>query len=86
MSIDEIIVRFTRRSLYTIVIRNKPIPKGYKILSLYDASYVYSFILDSPVANFEGNKAISKGIIIDRTVLRPSSLLKTLRTVLRLVL
>ena len=61
-------------------------PKGYKILALYDASYVYGFILDSPIANFKGDKPVSKGVVLKEGMLRPTSLLKTLRAVLRLAL
>ena len=35
VSINKIIVRFTSRSSYKIKIPGKPIPKGYKIISLY---------------------------------------------------
>ena len=86
VSIDEIIVRFTGRSLYIIIIRNKLVSKGYKILALYNTSYVYSFILDSPIANFKSNKLVSKDIIRKEGMLRTLSLLKTLRTVLQLAL
>ncbi|CAG8464092.1 18444_t:CDS:2 [Dentiscutata erythropus] len=37
MSIDEMIARFLGRSIHTVRIKNKPIPEGYKILSLCDA-------------------------------------------------
>ena len=58
VSIDEIMVRFTGRSLHTVVLRGKPVPLGYKILALCDAGYVYGFLFDSPKAPFEGNVPI----------------------------
>ena len=44
ISIDEMIAKFSGRSAHTIRIKNKPIPEGYKILSLCDAGYIYAFI------------------------------------------
>src|SRR6266540_920719 len=38
------IAKFSGRSAHTIRIKNKPIPEGYKILSLCDAGYIYAFI------------------------------------------
>jgi hypothetical protein len=35
------IARFSGRSVYTVRIKNKPTPEGYKILSLCDAGYTY---------------------------------------------
>ena len=59
VSIDEIMVRFTGRSLHTVAFRGKPVPLGYKILALCDAGYVYGFRRsDSPKAPFEGNVPI----------------------------
>ncbi len=51
ISIDEMIVRFSRRSCHTIRIKNKPTPEGYKILSLCDTSYTYTFIFTSRIQN-----------------------------------
>ncbi|GES84286.1 hypothetical protein RCL_jg6913.t1 [Rhizophagus clarus] len=38
------IARFSGRSAYTVRIKNKPTPEGYKIFSLCDAGYAYTFI------------------------------------------
>ncbi len=51
VSIDEIIARFSERSAYTVRIKNKPILKGYKILSLCDSGYTYTFIFTSRIQN-----------------------------------
>ncbi|PKB95300.1 hypothetical protein RhiirA5_241909, partial [Rhizophagus irregularis] len=51
ISVDEIIVRFSGRSTHTVRIKNKPTPEGYKILSLCDAGYTYSFIFTSRIQN-----------------------------------
>ena len=51
VSIDEIIARFSERSAYTVRIKNKPILKGYKILSLCDSGYIYTFIFTSRIQN-----------------------------------
>jgi hypothetical protein len=41
-------VRFTRQSTATIKLPSKPVPKGFKIISLYQYGYYYSFIFTSP--------------------------------------
>jgi hypothetical protein len=51
ISVDEMIVRFSGRSTHTVRVKNKPTPEGYKILSLCDAGYTYSFIFTSRVQN-----------------------------------
>ena len=51
ISIDKMIARFFGRSAHTIRIKNKPTPEGYKILSLYDAGYTYTFIFTSKIKN-----------------------------------
>lgn len=51
ISVDEMIVRFLERSTHTVRIKNKPTPEGYKILSLCDAGYTYSFIFTSRIQN-----------------------------------
>ena len=40
---NKMIARFSGRSSHTFQIKNKPTPEGYKILSLCDAEYTYSF-------------------------------------------
>ena len=49
VSIDEMIARFSGRSAHTVRIKNKPTPEDYKILSLYDAGYTYTFIFTSRI-------------------------------------
>lgn len=49
VSIDEMIARFSGRSAHTVRIKNKPTPEGYKILSLCDAGYTYTFIFTSRI-------------------------------------
>src|SRR6266498_1497831 len=49
ISIDEMIARFSGRSAHTVRIKNKPTPEGYKILSLCDAGYTYTFIFTSRI-------------------------------------
>jgi hypothetical protein len=44
IAIDEIIARFSGRSSHTFRIKHKPTPQGYKIYSLCDAGYTYTFI------------------------------------------
>ena len=51
VSIDEMIARFSGRSAYTVRIKNKPIPEGYKILFLCDSGYTYTFIFTSRIQN-----------------------------------
>src|SRR5436853_3218328 len=51
VSIDEMIARFSGKSAHTVKIKNKPTPEGYKILSLCDASYTYTFIFTSRIQN-----------------------------------
>jgi hypothetical protein len=51
VSIDEMIVRFSGRSVHTVRIKNKPTPEGYKILSLCDAGYTYAFFFTSRIHN-----------------------------------
>src|SRR6185312_3997359 len=59
MSIDEMITRFSGRSMHTVRIKNKPTPEGYKILSLCDSGYTYSFIFTSRIHNHPEVKQIA---------------------------
>ncbi|CAG8821172.1 7628_t:CDS:2, partial [Racocetra persica] len=43
VSVDEMIARFTGRSVHTVRMKSKPTPEGYKILSLYDSGYTWIF-------------------------------------------
>ncbi|GET62181.1 hypothetical protein RIR_e64259_A0A2I1FEC9_9GLOM [Rhizophagus irregularis DAOM 181602=DAOM 197198] len=45
------ITRFSGRSAYTIRIKNKPMPEGYKILFFCDTGYTYIFIFTSKIQN-----------------------------------
>ena len=47
VSIDEIIAKFTGRSPHTLYIKNKPIPKGFKILALCDRGYTFDYLYTS---------------------------------------
>jgi hypothetical protein len=49
VAIDEMIARFSGRSAHTFRIKNKPTPEGYKILSLCDSGYTYTFMFTSRV-------------------------------------
>ncbi|CAG8826395.1 36521_t:CDS:1, partial [Racocetra persica] len=49
ISIDEMIVRFSRRSAHTVRMKNKPTPEGYKIISLCDRGYTWVFLFTSRV-------------------------------------
>ncbi|PKB97419.1 hypothetical protein RhiirA5_301800, partial [Rhizophagus irregularis] len=49
--VDEMITRFSGRSAYTIRIKNKPMPEGYKILFFCDTGYTYIFIFTSKIQN-----------------------------------
>ncbi|CAG8525093.1 10017_t:CDS:2 [Acaulospora morrowiae] len=44
VSVDEMIVRFSGRSVYMVRIKNKPTPKSFKILSLCKSGYIYIFL------------------------------------------
>jgi len=45
------IARFSGRSAHTVRIKNKPTPEGYKILSLCDSGYTFTFIFTSRIQN-----------------------------------
>ena len=50
VSVDEMIVWFSRRSIHIIRIKNKPTPEGFKILSLCESGYTYTFLPTSRVS------------------------------------
>ncbi len=50
VSVDEMMVRFSGRSIHTIRIKNKPTPEGFKILFLYESGYTYTFLPTSRVS------------------------------------
>lgn len=47
LSIDEMMVRFTGRSLHTIKIKNKPIKQGYKLFALCWRGFTWFFLYSS---------------------------------------
>jgi len=49
VSVDEMIARFSGRSAHTVRMKNKPTPEGYKIFSLCDAGYTYTFAFTSRI-------------------------------------
>lgn len=49
VSIDEMIIRFSGRSAHTVRMKNKPTPEGFKILSLCEAGYTYTFLPTSRI-------------------------------------
>src|SRR6184192_3270521 len=53
VSVDEMMVRFSGRSVHTIRIRGKPTPEGYKIFALCDHGYTYTFLPSSRVKKNE---------------------------------
>ncbi|CAG8683469.1 421_t:CDS:2, partial [Ambispora gerdemannii] len=50
VSVDEIIIRFSGRSIHTVRMKNKPNPEGFKILSLCDVGYTYTFLPTSRIS------------------------------------
>ena len=56
VSVDEIIVPFSGRSIYSVKIPNKPIPEGFKIWGLGFVGYYYDWLTYSPKTGTEGNK------------------------------
>ena len=52
VSFNKIIVRFTGRSTVTIKLPGKPVLKGFKILSLCQYGYYYSFMFTLPSCFF----------------------------------
>jgi len=52
VAIDEMMVRFTGRSVHTVMMRAKPIPQGFKMLALCERGYTYAFMFTSRVDRF----------------------------------
>src|SRR5688572_16522524 len=44
VSIDKMVIRFSRRSVHTVRIKNKPTLESFKILSLCDFRYTFIFL------------------------------------------
>ncbi len=53
------IARFSERSTHTVRIKNKLTPESYKILSLCDAGYTYTFIFISRIQNHQEVQQVS---------------------------
>ncbi|CAG8703026.1 9910_t:CDS:1 [Dentiscutata erythropus] len=51
VAIDEMIVWFSGHSKHTFKMKNKSISEGYKIISLCEKGYTYTFVLESHVEN-----------------------------------
>ena len=47
VSVDEMMVLCTGRSLHTVRMPNKPVGEGYKIFALYDHGYTWDFLFTS---------------------------------------
>jgi len=54
ISVDEMMIRFTGKSIHTIKMPSKPIPEGYKVLAMAEHGYTYSFIFTSRICSFSG--------------------------------
>lgn len=54
LSVDEMIVPFTGRSLHTVRIPSKPLPVGYKVIALCCSGYTIDWILTSRTESFPG--------------------------------
>jgi len=61
VAIDEMMVRFTGRSLHTTMIRGKPIPQGYKMLAICEHGYTFSFMFTSQSESFSDILDIYQG-------------------------
>jgi len=62
VAVDEMMIKFTGRSVHTTLIRGKPIPQGYKVLALCDHGYTYSFLFTSRAESFaELNSSLYSG-------------------------
>jgi Transposase IS4 len=59
VSVDEMMVRFSGRSVHTIRIRGKPTPEGYKVFALCDHGYTYTFLPSSRVKQNEEVKKVN---------------------------
>lgn len=52
VAVDEMMIRFSGRSKHTVIMRSKPIPKGYKVFALCERGYTYSFMFSSRLDSF----------------------------------
>jgi hypothetical protein len=50
VSVDEMIIWFSGRSVHTVRMKNKPTPEGFKIMSLCESGYTYTFLPTSRIA------------------------------------
>ena|SRR6266542_2094684 len=51
VSVDEMIVQFSERSIHTVRIKNKLTSEGFKILFLCESGYTYTFLPTSYVSS-----------------------------------
>lgn len=56
VSVDEMMVRFSGRTAHSVRMKSKPTPEGYKIFSLCDSGYTYSFLPSSRVQKVDVEK------------------------------
>ena len=52
LSIDQMIISFTRWSFHTVCIPSKPIPRGYKVIALCSMGYTIDWILTARTESF----------------------------------
>ncbi|CAG8799588.1 912_t:CDS:2, partial [Cetraspora pellucida] len=60
VSINEMMIRFSGRSVHIVQIKNKPIPEGYKVLSLCESGYTYTFLPTSCIYPSDVEKALQQ--------------------------
>ncbi|CAG8775205.1 10443_t:CDS:2, partial [Dentiscutata erythropus] len=59
VAIDEMMIRFSGRSKHTFRMKNKPISEGYKVISLCEKGYTYTFTYESHVETNQEASSIS---------------------------
>jgi hypothetical protein len=75
VAIDEIMVRFHRRSSNTCKMPNKPIKQGYKIFALANDSYIWHFQLSSKQYGIEELSKVDELTLTRSMVLQMARLL-----------
>ncbi|CAG8774599.1 21534_t:CDS:2, partial [Cetraspora pellucida] len=50
VSVNEMMIRFSEKSVHTVRMKNKPVPKSFKIFSLCESEYTYTFLPISRIA------------------------------------
>ncbi|CAG8533200.1 24697_t:CDS:2 [Cetraspora pellucida] len=51
VSVDKMIIRFSEKSIHTVRMKNKPVLEGFKIFSLCESGYTYTFLPTSYIAS-----------------------------------